>query len=197
VDSLPTDLAILLYTSGITGTPKGVMLTHGNIAAAWASAYQQNPEPERGAMLNALPLTHVYGVLAQNMANRWGWSTVLMRQFEPTRALEAIERYKVWYLPAVPTMSMYLLQHPEREKRDLSSLFRIISGGAALPERLREEVGRVFRCRVDQGYGLSESASVATGYEPKQPYRAGSVGVSPGVEIRILNDQSRPRSSSQ
>ena len=67
---------------------------------------------------------------------------------------------------------------------------RITSGGAALPERLRQQCEQVFRCRVDQGYGLTESASVATGYEVERPYRAGSVGVAtPGVEICILNDR--------
>jgi long-chain acyl-CoA synthetase len=193
VDSMPADLAVLLYTSGTTGTPKGVTLTHENLGAAFDSTYRQNPNLERGAMLNALPLTHVYGVLAQNMAGRWGWDTVLFRQFDPAKALEAIERYRVRYLPCVPTMLMYLLQHPDRARRDLSSLSRIISGGAALPERLRKECERVFNCRVDQGYGLSESASVATGYEVERSYRTGSVGVaSPGVEIRIVDDKNQP-----
>ena len=193
VDSEPSDLAILLYTSGTTGAPKGVMLTHENIAGAWESAFRQNPDLERGMMLNALPLTHVYGVLAQNMANRWGWSTVLMRQFDPVHALEAIERFQVRYLPAVPTMLMYLLYHPERERHNLKSLSRIISGGAALPEPLRQGLERALHCRVEQGYGLSESASVASGYELTKPYRPGSVGVAcPGVDIRILDDQDHP-----
>ena len=192
VDSVPSDLAILLYTSGTTGTPKGVMLTHGNVAAALESTFLQNPDLDRGVMLNTLPLTHVYGVLAQNMANRWGWSTVLMRQFDPARALEMIERFKVRYLPVVPTMLMYLLQHPDRERRDLSSLSRISSGGAALPERLRQEGERALGCRIEQGYGLSESASVATGYKLEQKYRPGSVGTAyPGVEIRILDGEDR------
>lgn len=169
------------------------MLTHENLGAAVESAFRQNPDLERGPMLLALPMTHVYGVLVQNVANRWGFSTVLMRQFEPGRALEAIERYKIRYLPVIPTMLMYLLQHPERERRDLSSLVRIISGGAALPEPLRQQVESVFGCRIDQGYGLSESCSVATGYEIDQPYRSGSAGVrTPGVEIRIQDDQGRP-----
>ncbi len=193
VDSLPSDLAILLYTSGTTGLPKGVMLTHENMAAALEGTFRQNPDLERGPMLNALPLTHVYGVLAQHIANRWGWNTVLMRQFEPGRALEAIERHRVRYLPVVPTMLMYLLQHPERERRDTSSLFRITSGGAALPEPLRQKIEGAFHCRIDQGYGLSESCSVATGYEIGRPYRPGSVGVAaPGVEIRIVNHDARP-----
>ncbi|HEX6894506.1 MAG TPA: AMP-binding protein [Bryobacteraceae bacterium] len=192
-DSTPSDLAVLLYTSGTTGTPKGVMLTHENLAFGLESTYQQNPDLPRGMMLNALPLTHVYGILAQNIANRWGWSTVLMRQFDPVKALEAIERHKVTYLPGVPTMFMYLLGHPDRPKHDLSSLTRMTSGGAALPERLRQQCAQVFGCRVDQGYGLTESASVATGYEVIRPYRAGSVGVAtPGVQICIMNDGCQP-----
>jgi len=189
VDSAPSDLAALIYTSGTTGAPKGVMLTHENIASAVESTLRQNPGVERGTILNALPLTHVFSILALSMANRWGCSTVLMRQFDPVRALEAIERYRVQYLPAVPTMLMYLLQHPERVKHNLSSLTRIISGGAPLPERLRQELQRVFQCRVEQGYGLSESASVAAGYQPEEPYRANSVGrACPGVELRIVDN---------
>ena len=190
VDSVPSDLAALLYTSGTTGAPKGVMLTHSNIASAVESSFRQNLDVERGIILNALPLTHVFSILVQNMGNRWGCSTVLMRQFDPVRALEAIEQYQVQYLPAVPTMLMYLAMHPERAKHNLSSLTRIISGGAPLPERLRQQAEHVFHCRVEQGYGLSESASVATGYGPKEPYRAGSVGrACPGVEIRIVDNQ--------
>lgn len=193
VDSLPSDLAILLYTSGTTGKPKGVMITHENMAAAIESAYRQNPNLERGCLLSALPLTHVYGILIQNLANRCGWNVALMRQFEPLAALKAIERHKIRYLPVVPTMMMYLLRHPERARFDTSSLFRVISGGAALPEPLRLEAEGVFGCRLDQGYGLSESSSVATGYEVERPYRIGSVGVAcPNVEIRILDDRNQP-----
>ena len=187
------DLAILLYTSGTTGTPKGVPLTHANLLSALESAFRQNPEMERGAMLHSLPLTHVYGMIIQHLANRWGLSTVLLRQFEPTRVLEAIERYRVRYLPVVPTMLVYLVNHPERENYDISSLFRITSGGAPLPDRLRQKVEQAFGCRVDQGYGLSESAAIATGYELQTPYRAGSAGrACPGIELAIFDDEGRP-----
>jgi len=192
-DCSPSDLALLLYTSGTTGTPKGVMLSHESLEAAFESTYRQNPKLPRGTMLNALPFTHVYGLLAQNIANRWGWVTVLMRQFDPARALEAIEKYGVNYLPGVPTMFMYLLRHPERSRFDLSSLSRVTSGGAALPESLREQCEEAFGCRVDQGYGLTESGAVATGYEVERPYRPGSAGIaSPGVSICILNDRNEP-----
>jgi long-chain acyl-CoA synthetase len=193
VDRSATDLAILLYTSGTTGTPKGVTLTHGNFLAALQGVLQQNPELGPGPMLHPLPLTHVYGVLMQFLANRWGISSVLLPQFDPKRVLEAIERYRVQYMPVVPTMLVYLLNHPDRERYHLESLTRITSGGAALPERLRLDFEKAFQVRILQGYGLSESASVATSYELDETYRPGSAGQAvPGVEIRILDDQDRP-----
>ena len=184
-----TDMAVLLYTSGTTGKPKGVILTHGNLLSAIEGPLIQNPDLERGPMLHSLPLTHVYGVLIQHLANAWGWTTVLLPHFDPTAALEAIEQHRIRYLPLVPTMAVYLLRHPRREEFDTSSLFRITSGGAALPEQLRQDVVRAFRCIVDQGYGLSESAAVATGYKVGDPYRPGSAGQAvPGVELAILSN---------
>jgi long-chain acyl-CoA synthetase len=194
VDRSYYDLAMLFYTSGTTGAPKGVMLTHGNMAAAVENALRLNPNPDAGAMLQPLPLTHVFGLLAQTMANRWGWSTVLMSgQFEPLRVLESIQDHHVRFLPVVPTMLVYLLLHPERAKYDTSSLDFIITGGAALPVQLSQAAAATFQCRVYQGYGLSESASIATGYEFKSTYRPGSAGrPAPGVDICILDDHNQP-----
>ncbi len=141
-------------------------------------------------MLQPLPLTHVFGLIAQTMANRWGWSTVLMSQFEPVRVLETIQSHRIRFLPVVPTMLVYLLHHPERPRFDTSSLDVIITGGAALPVPLGHAAAGIFRCRVYQGYGLSESASIATGYEFNSTYKPGSAGrPAPGVDIRILDDR--------
>lgn len=193
VDRTAEDIAILLYTSGTTGSPKGVVLTHENFLAALEGVLRQNPALGPGPMLHPLPLTHVYGVLMQFLANRWGISSVLVPYFEPKPVLETIERYRVQYMPVVPTMLVYLLNYPDRSRYDVSSLSHITSGGAALPERLRVDFERAFGCRVQQGYGLSESASIATAYQLKQAYRPGSVGQPvPGVEVRILDDRGQP-----
>ena len=187
------DIALLLYTSGTTGMPKGAMLTHGNVAAAIESFYQLNPDMERGSMLHVLPFSHAFGLLLLSFANRCGFSSVLLPQFDPTRVFQAIERHQVKYLPAVPTMLVYLLHHPDRSKYNLSSLTRIAAGGAALPERLREACAAVWPCRVDQGYGLSETFAVAAAYQMNTPYRSGSTGVPcPGVAIRVTDEHDHP-----
>jgi long-chain acyl-CoA synthetase len=188
-DRSRSDLAMLLYTSGTTAKPKGVMITHGNVLSSFANAFQLNPDLPKGPMLHMLPLTHVFGILMLKLANGWGLSSVLLSQFDPTRALQSIERHKPHYMPVVPTMLVYLLHHPERDKYNVSSLRRITNGGAALSEPLRLDFERAFGCRVEQGYGLSESVAVAAGYAEDTPYRPGSAGVAtPGVQIRILDE---------
>jgi long-chain acyl-CoA synthetase len=188
VNRAGSDYALLLYTSGTTAAPKGATLTHDNLFAALDSAYRRNGQLPRGPMLHVLPLTHSYGLLLLNAANGWGFENVLLRQFDPVRVFETIERHRVQYLQVVPTMIVYLLNHPERERFNLSSLRRIISGGAALPEALRDAFEKAVHCRVEQGYGLSETVALTTGYAPDEPYRPGSAGkAAPGVELRIID----------
>ncbi|HJS98279.1 MAG TPA: AMP-binding protein [Terriglobales bacterium] len=184
------DLAMLLYTSGTTARPKGVMITHANIAAALESATCLNPDLPRRPMLHALPLTHVFGLLMMKLANAWGLRSVLLGQFDPLKVFQLIEAHRIGYLPAVPTMLVYLLHHPERGKFDLSSLYRMTIGGAALPEKLRLDCQEVFAGRIEQGYGLSESVAVGTEYDDHEMYRPGSAGrPEPGVELRIVDEQ--------
>ncbi len=189
----PSDLALLLYTSGTTAVPRGAMITHGNLGSALDSMSRLNHDIPPGPVLHALPLSHSFGLLLLNLANKWGCKSVLLRQFEPTRVLESIERHRVAYVPVVPTMLLYLLQHPELSRFNLKSLRRVISGGAALPEALRMAFEQACGCRVEQGYGLSETIAVVAAYGEHDDYRSGSAGrPAPGVEIRILDDENRP-----
>ena len=190
VERAPEDLAMLLYTSGTTAKPKGVMITHANIAAAVESGTRLNPDLPRHAMLHVLPLTHVFGLLMLKLANAWGFPSVLLGQFDPLKVFQLIEKHRIGYLPAVPTILVYLLHHPERGKFDLSSLYRLTIGGAALPEKLRSDCQQVLPGNIDQGYGLSESVAIATSYGDREAYRRGSAGrPEPGVELRILDEQ--------
>ena len=182
------DLALLLYTSGTTGHPKGVMLSHANLITGTEAIVQRNPGIARQTLLHPLPLSHVYGVLIMNLCNRWGWTQVLMPHFDTKKAFELIERYKANRITVTPTMLVYMINFPERTKYDTSSLTMISSGGAALLESVRTEFEQLFHCKVMQGYGLSESGSVATGYEGSETYRPGSVGRAlPGIELAILD----------
>jgi long-chain acyl-CoA synthetase len=187
------DLGLLLYTSGTTGHPKGVMLSHANLLFGTEALARKNPNIARQTLLHALPMSHVYGVLVMNLCNRWGWTAVLMPHFETKKAFELIERHKVNRVTVTPTMLVYMNNFPQRTQYDTSSLTVVSSGGAALLDSVRLEFEQLFQCKVMQGYGLSESASVATGYEQSETYRPGSVGPAlPGIEIAVLDLQGRP-----
>src|SRR5271168_1453299 len=187
------DLALLLYTSGTTGHPKGVMLSHANLITGTEAIVQRNPGIARQTLLHGLPLSHVYGVLIMNLCNRWGWTQALMPHFDTQKAFELIERYKANRISVTPTMLVYMINFPERTKYDTSSLSIVSSGGAALLESVRTEFQQLFNCKVMQGYGLSESAAVATGYEGSETYRPGSVGRAlPGIELAILDAEGNP-----
>ena len=192
------DIAMLLYTSGTTAAPKGVIATHGNVAAAVNAVCEMNADMPKLPMLHALPLTHVFGLLLLRCANQWGLTSVLVRQFEPTRVLEAMEQHQVGYLPVVPTMMLYLMSHPDRIRYKTDSLYRTVSGGAALPEQVRIMYSKIFPGRADQGYGMSESVGIATVYDDHETYRPGSAGRAvPGLTIRIVDDNNQPLSPRQ
>jgi len=192
VDRAPADVALLLYTSGTTARPKAVVITHQNIPAAMEAVHSVNPALPRRPILHVLPMNHIFGVLMLQLSNRWGFSSVLMPKFDPVPIFKAIQQYQIGYVLMVPTMLMYLLHHPERPKYDFSSLYRIITGGASLPEPLRLSFQQAFRCRVDQGYGMSETGFISC-YGDHETYRTGSAGwPCPGFEIRIVDECGRP-----
>lgn len=182
------DMAILLYTSGTTGHPKGVMLTHANLLSnAHATTAMGVIEP--GLMgMHILPLSHAFGIMVMNAGYIVGSAGVLLTHFEATKALKAIQDHKVKRFAVVPTMLTFLINHPDRTKYDTSSLERVSSGGAALPNEVRLEFERLFKCEVFEGYGLSETSPTSCAYRDGEAYRPGSVGRAiPDVDVCIMD----------
>jgi len=182
------DTAVILYTSGTTGKPKGAELTHGNLA--------RNVDVMRGlisvdsedVILGALPLFHSFGqTCGLNTAVAAGACLALIPRFLPGDVLELVERRRVTVFEGVPTMYAALLHATDRERGDVSSLRVCVSGGAALPLEILHGFETAFGCVVLEGYGLSETSPVAS-FNRAHLRKPGSIGTPvEGVEMRLLD----------
>lgn len=182
------DLALLLYTSGTTGHPKGVMLTHSNMFTNAISVASLNKVPPYMRSMHVLPLSHSFGVLMMDLGYVLGISSTLLTHFDTKKVFETIQNFKVDRFSVVPTMLTYMINFPDREKYDLSSLRRVNTGGAALPNEIRLDFERLFKAVVKEGYGLSETSPTLTGYSEEEAYRPGAVGRAiPGVDVCIMD----------
>jgi long-chain acyl-CoA synthetase len=177
------DVALLQYTGGTTGMPKGAMLTHSNLsinAQQTRSLIHMLPD-KKGSILTVLPLFHSFALTTcLAMTFQTGAPMILMPRFDAGQALKFIEQYKVIFAPGVPTMMIALLNHPDLTKRDLSELVASVSGGAALPVEVAREFQKVSGTDVVEGYGLSETSPVVTGnpiLTEKLKSREGSIGL--------------------
>jgi long-chain acyl-CoA synthetase len=192
-----TDVAVLQYTGGTTGTPKGAMLTHANISincqqgAAWATNLARGEE----RALAALPFFHVFAMTAvMNFAIKEGAELVIMPRFVLADALKLIDKVKPTVMPGVPTMFIAMLNHPKLGSYDLSSLKYCVSGGAALLVDVKERFEKLTGCKVVEGYGLSEASPSVTCNPLEGPVKSGSVGQPlPGtvVSLRDLADPTK------
>jgi long-chain acyl-CoA synthetase len=184
------DTAVILYTSGTTGTPKGAELTHENLrrnAAVSAGLFAIDGET---VTLGALPLFHSFGqTCGLNATVGAGGCLTLVPRFDPGRALEVIQRDRVTVFEGVPTMYAALLNHPERERFDTSTLRVCVSGGAAMPVEVMRTFERAFGCAVLEGYGLSETSPVASFNHPDRERKPGSIGTPvDGVEMKVVGE---------
>jgi long-chain acyl-CoA synthetase len=182
--------AVILYTSGTTGKPKGAELTHLNLYrnADVASGLAQTAEED--VVLGALPLFHSFGqTCSMNATVRQGGCLTMLPRFDPGKALEIIQRDKVTVFQGVPTMYGALLHFEGREKFDASSLRVCMSGGAAMPGEVMRAFEREFGCKVLEGYGLSETSPVASFNHPDRERKEGSIGTPiDGVEMKVVDD---------
>jgi long-chain acyl-CoA synthetase len=186
------DTAVILYTSGTTGSPKGAELTHANLA--------RNAEVVRTDLLRltpsdvifgGLPLFHAFGqTCALNTAVAAGACVTLLPRFTPGQTLEILATHHVSVFEGVPTMYIALLGHPEREAYDTSALRLAVSGGAAMPVEVLRGFEEAFGCPVLEGYGLSETSPVASFNHPDRPRKPGSIGTPiRGVQMRVVDKE--------
>jgi long-chain acyl-CoA synthetase len=186
----PEDTAVILYTSGTTGTPKGAELTHDNLARNAEIAAGLFSLGEDAVLLGALPLFHSFGqTCAMNAAIASGGCLTLIPRFEPGKALEIIERDRVNVFEGVPTMYSAILNHPDHARYDTSTLEVCASGGAALPVELMRGFEAAFGCKILEGYGLSETSPIASFNHPDRERKPGSIGTPiAGVEMKVIGD---------
>ncbi|MEE1829644.1 long-chain-fatty-acid--CoA ligase [Streptomyces sp. SP17KL33] len=184
------DVAVLLYTSGTTGRPKGATLTHGGLRhnTEVNTVHVQRMTPE-DVVVGCLPLFHIFGqICTMSVAVRAGASLTLIPRFEPQAVLDAIARDGATVFEGVPTMYAALLQHPAGA--DVSTLRMCVSGGASLPVEILHGFERGFGCAVLEGFGMSETSPVVTFNHPDRPRKAGSIGTPiQDVEVRLLDDK--------
>ncbi len=190
-DTADDDTAVLLYTSGTTGQPKGAELTHANLTLNARGAGDLFDVGSEAMVLGALPLFHSFGqTCGMNATVRGGGTLTLLPRFEPGKALEIIQRDKVNIFQGVPTMYGAMLHYPERESYDVSTLRLCGSGGSAMPVELLRGFDEAFGCKILEGYGLSESSPVASFNHADRERKPGSIGTPiTDVEMRIVDDQ--------
>lgn len=185
------DTAVILYTSGTTGRPKGVVLSHGNLLAnALSSRGEALDRRDAETYLAVLPLAHAYGIITANVFFLRGLTMVMHSRFDTTAVFSAIERYGVAYFAGVPTMFVVLFYSPDGDEFDTSSLKSCLCGSAPLPVAILQGFEEKFGCQILEGYGLSEASAALTGHVPDMLRKPGSVGKPiPGVEVLVVDEK--------
>ena len=186
----PSGTAVLLYTSGTTGTPKGAQLTHSNLLRNCQSSRELFDLAAGVVVLGALPLFHSFGqTCAMNNCVLSAGMLTLLPRFEPVKALEIIERDRVEVFEGVPSMYGAILNVHDHERYDTSTLRVCASGGAPMPVELMRGFERAFSCQILEGYGLSETSPVASFNHPDRERKPGSIGQPiAGVEMKLVDD---------
>jgi long-chain acyl-CoA synthetase len=191
------ELAVLQYTGGTTGVPKGAMLTHQNLVANARQCLAWFPDmrPGEERVLAVLPFFHVFAMtVAMNLAIACGAEITLLPRFEIKTLLAAIRRKRPTTMPGVPTLFTAIFSSPEAANTDLTSIRSCISGGAPLPVEVKSRFEAMTRCTVVEGYGLSETSPVVACNPLKGVNKAGAVGLPvPGtiIEIAALDEPGR------
>lgn len=189
----PADLALLQYTGGTTGAPKGAMLSHSNLSINAQQVASINPfgNPQNEVFMGALPFFHVFANTALlNHAVVSGGSIAMVPRFEAAQVLDTVSKYGATGFPGVPTMFQALMDHPKFAATDFSALKVCISGGAPISAPLRESFEAKTGVRVVEGYGLTESSGVVSVNPYDGVRKPGTIGqVVPGTLIRLVDKE--------
>ncbi len=189
----PDDTAVILYTSGTTGQPKGAELSHSNMVMNARLSDNMYPRVDHDVHLITLPLFHSFGQTVQMNAGIYNRaSLVLLPRFTPDMALRLMDQKNITIFAGVPTMYWAILNYPDAQKYDLqkiaSTLRLCISGGAPMPAEVMKAFEEKFKVRILEGYGLSETSPIATFNRLDRPSKLGSVGLPMwGVWVRIVD----------
>ncbi|MEC9347265.1 MAG: long-chain fatty acid--CoA ligase [Pseudomonadota bacterium] len=192
----PADtLAVLQYTGGTTGLPKGAMLTHGNLTAATSSYAAANTGESpvllegKERILAVLPLFHIYALqINMLLAMRFGATIILHPRFELEAVLKDLEAKKPTMFPGVPTMFTAIVNAPGVDKLDLSSLRYCASGGAPLPVEIAQRFEKLTGCKLNEGWGMTETSPAGVSTPATGAAKPGSCGIPmPGIEIKFID----------
>lgn len=191
------DIAVLQYTGGTTGTPKGAMLTHANVYINVRQVVSWAPDliDGRERVMGVLPFFHVFAMtVVMNFGIAKASEIVIMPRFVLDDALKLISATRPTVMPGVPTLFNALINHPRLKSFDLSSLKFCLSGGAPLPVEVKHRFEELTGCKLVEGYGLSETSPVATCNPLEGPVKEGSIGLPlPGtiLSLRAIDDPAR------
>ncbi|GAC1325390.1 MAG: long-chain fatty acid--CoA ligase [Thermoleophilaceae bacterium] len=187
------DTAVILYTSGTTGKPKGAELTHANMYRNAEVASTLADASEDDVLLGALPLFHSFGqTCGLNTSVYKGSCLTMIPRFDPEKALEIIQRDKVTVFQGVPTMYTTLLHFDDKDSYDTSSLRICMSGGSAMPVEVMKGFEEAYGCIVLEGYGLSETSPVASFNHPDRERKPGTIGQPiDGVEMKVVDEDGK------
>ena len=187
----PDEVALLQYTGGTTGLSKGAMLTHRNLVADVLQCVSWNCDAVRGQerMFAVLPFFHVYGMtVAMNEAIELGATIIMLPRFNVDDALEAINLYQPTRFPGVPTMYMAIMNHPQVNKYNISSIRVCSSGSAPMPVEAQRRFEELTGAKVSEGYGLTEASPVTHANPFNGKRKIGSIGLPrPDVDAKIVD----------
>lgn len=184
----PHAMSTIGYTSGTTGHPKGACLSHHNILLNVAMTALMHQRTEKDTVVTALPCPHVYGNVVMSSAFQTGMTLVLHPLFEEKTILQSIQDNHATLFEGVPTMYMFLLNHPQLDSYDLSSLRACTVGGQTMPVAKMEEVEARFGCPLIELWGMTELGGLGTTFASNGPIKHGSIGVAlPYVEAKIAD----------